>query len=154
MACSQGRFAAGGGSNWQKLTVQMGIKFSLMFIICQKRIILCQSGLEELLLRSLQKFLFDKMEFASLRYICESQSPDQVRAFLPVEAPLATGLGTLSVFPFSGSPRPVGHLPTSHSTVTGFELRVQKENSVLFWNFGDPQRDQCYPGNVIQSGVN
>lgn len=44
MACSQWSFAAGGGSNWQKLTVQMGIKFSLMFIICQKRIILCQSG--------------------------------------------------------------------------------------------------------------
>lgn len=64
MACSQCSFAAGGGSSWQKVTVQMGIKFSLMFIICQKRIILCQSGLEELLLRSLQKFLFDKMEVA------------------------------------------------------------------------------------------
>lgn len=46
MACSQCSFAAGGGSNWQTRTVQMGIKFSLMFIICQKRIILCQSGLE------------------------------------------------------------------------------------------------------------
>lgn len=67
MACSQCSFAAGGGSNWQKLTVQMGIKFSLMFIICQKRIILCQSGLKELLLRSLQKFLFDKMEVALFR---------------------------------------------------------------------------------------
>lgn len=44
MACSQCSFAAGGGSNWQKRTVQMGIKFSLMFLICQKRIILCQSG--------------------------------------------------------------------------------------------------------------
>lgn len=44
MACSQCSFAAGGGSNWQKQTVQMGIKFSLMFLICQKRIILCQSG--------------------------------------------------------------------------------------------------------------
>lgn len=63
MACSQCSSAAGGGGNWQKLTVQMGIKFSLMFIICQKRIILCQSGLE-LLLRSLQKFLFDKTEVA------------------------------------------------------------------------------------------
>lgn len=68
MACSQCSFAAGGGSNWQKLTVQMGIKFSLMFIISQKRIILCQSGLE-LLLRSLQKFLFDKMEVALFQYV-------------------------------------------------------------------------------------
>lgn len=67
MACSQCSFAAGGGSNWQKLAVQMGIKFSLMFIICQKRIILCQSGLQELCLRSLQKFLYDKMEVALFR---------------------------------------------------------------------------------------
>lgn len=67
MACSRCRFAAGGGRTWHTWTVQMGIKFSLMFIICQRRRILCQSGLEGLLLRSFQKFLCDKTEDAALR---------------------------------------------------------------------------------------
>lgn len=120
----------------------MGIKFSLMFIICQKRIILCQSGLEELLLRSLQKFLFDKMKVA-LFQLCES-------------FPLRLGQGALpqwrylSLKGFSGFQNVL--IISQH--LAGFDLRVQKEKNVLFWNnFYDPQREQYYLSNVIKLGV-
>ena len=111
MACSQCSFAAGGGSNWQKLTVQMGIKFSLMFIICQKRMILCQSGLEELLLRSLQKFLFDKMEVALLQLRLWASFPYvRLGHSSTAGAPLAKrGWGDSSLFPLSSSLQFVDH---------------------------------------------
>lgn len=72
-----------------------------------------------------------------------------------MESPLAKlGGGMSNLFPFSGSPQSVDHRPTfSSMVVTGFELRVQQENNVLFWNFYNPQRDQYHSGNVIKSGI-